>query len=130
MPSQPTASFRVVECVVTNSQKRVRLKKPVWYYVGADTAGPLVFEKGPTGRIVAFENRWTDKVGSHSLVWVYGGRFGYQITIPWIASRSAERLLWRRKDLREEGDLWKPRPMGVPYARCPMERKKPVAPSP
>ncbi len=130
MPSEPTASYRVVECVITNGQKRVRLDKPVWYYVGSDPAGPLVFEKGPTGRIVAFDNRWTDKRGSHSLVWVYGGRYGYHIIRPWVASQPAERLLWLRKDLRQVGGEWRPRPKGVPYARCPMERQKPTAPKP
>lgn len=124
MPPRPTASYRVIECVIVNSQKRVRLDKPIWYHVGADAAGPLIFEKGPTGRVVAFENRWTDKLGSHALVWVHGGRFGYHIVRPWDASRPAERLLWRRKDLRQVADVWKPRPMGVPYARCPMELRK------
>ena len=123
MPPKPTASYRVVECVIVNSQKRVRLDKPVWYHVGADAAGPLVFEKGPTGRVVAFENRWTDKKGSHSLVWVHGGRFGYHIVLPWHDSGTAERLLWRRKDLREVEDNWRPRTKAVPYARCPMERQ-------
>ncbi len=126
LPSQPTASYRVVECVITNGQKRVRLDKPVWYYVGYDAAGPLVFEKGPTGRVVAFDNRWTDKRGSHSLVWVHGGQYGYHIIRPWVASKPAERILWLRKDLRQSEGLWRPRPKGVPHARCPMERQKKV----
>lgn len=130
MPSQPTASYRVAACVIVNSQKHVKLAKPVWYYVGADSAGPLVFEKGPTGRVVAFENRWTDKGGSHALVWVHGGRFGYHIVRPWHGSKPAERLLWRRKDLRQIDGAWKIRPKATPYARCPMVRqtdRRPVA---
>jgi len=125
MPPRPTASYRVVDCVIVNSQKRVRLDKPVWYHLGADPSGPLVFERGPTGRVVAFENRWTDKRGSHALVWVYGGPYGYHIFRPWEASRPAERIVWRRKDLREVEGVWKPRPKATPYARCPMERRAP-----
>ncbi len=121
LPKQIAASYRVVECVITDGQKRVKLKKPIQYFVSADAAG-RVYEKSAAGRVIVFENRWTDKRGHHALVWVYGGPYGYHIIRPWVKTQPALRLVWRRRDLREVEKSWRPKPKAMPYARCPLIR--------
>ncbi|MFH2010203.1 MAG: hypothetical protein ABI333_26630 [bacterium] len=129
LPAKSQRVYRVTKCTLAKSFKEVKLKHPIWYHLGEDSAGPVVYERSHKGTVFVFQNRWTHGDGYHFLVLVIGGPYAYEIVVPWDPQKPAVRRVWARNDISAHEGSWQPAPKAVPHAACPMElegRKSPA----